>query len=112
MIKILLILLSIFSLISCTHKGDIYDSSKHSKKDFSIGNTILMGVGAVGAAMLVDQCYDTNCLGGGSSNSSDYDWDWDWLPGSSQWRCRGIQTGQFAPDSYCEFDTMDDDRWP
>ena len=115
--KIYSLLIIVFLFSACTDKGEIYNSKKHTKNDFSLGNTILMGVGAVGAAMLVDDCYDTNCLGGygGGSNSrsyTDYDWDWDYLPGSAQYRCRGIQTGQFAPNENCANDIMDDDRWP
>ena len=107
----------IFMLSSCTDKGEIYNSSKHTKKDFSLGNTILMGVGAVGAAMLVDDCYDTNCLGGyggGSSSRSytDYDWDWDYQPANGKWVCRGIQSGQYAELDNCAYDYQDDDRWP
>ena len=44
--------------------------------------------------------------------NNDNDWDWDYLPESRQWRCRGLQTGQFANNNNCTFDTKDDDRWP
>jgi hypothetical protein len=46
---------------------------------------------------------------------TDYDWDWDAFYdgyGNLLWRCRGIQSGQFANNSNCQYDYMDDDRWP
>ena len=42
---------------------------------------------------------------------SDVSWDWDYLS-NGQWRCRGIQTGQFSDDEYCANEFVDDDRWP
>ena len=33
-------------LSACTSSGEIYDSSKHDKEDFDLGNTILLGIGA------------------------------------------------------------------
>jgi len=49
---------------------------------------------------------------GAFSDKNDNDWDWDYLAGSRQWRCRGIQTGEFADNDNCRFDAKDDDRWP
>jgi hypothetical protein len=46
---------------------------------------------------------------------TDSDWDWDAFYdgyGNLLWRCRGIQSGQFANNSSCQYDYMDDDRWP
>jgi hypothetical protein len=52
--------------------------------------------------------------GGGNSRSNrkDTDWDWDYLKASREWRCRGIQSGQFASNYNCRNDRKDDDRWP
>lgn len=53
--------------------------------------------------------------GGYSAPASDYDWDWDAFNDqyyNLQWRCRGIQTGEFADNDNCAFDYKDDDRWP
>lgn len=50
-----------------------------------------------------------------SSGSSDYDWAWDQFYneyGVLVWRCRGVQTGQFAVNSNCAYDLMTDYRWP
>lgn len=50
-----------------------------------------------------------------SSRSVDSDWDWDQFYneyGVLVWRCRGIQTGQFAENSNCAYDSMTDYRWP
>ena len=111
--KRILIALCVSLLVaSCTKSGDIYDSSKHTKEDFSAGNTALgvLGAGLIVACIaMAEDCADG--LGSGSS-TTDTDWDWDYLPGSGEWRCRGIQTGQFAPDENCAYDVMDDDRWP
>lgn len=46
---------------------------------------------------------------------TDSDWDWDGFydrDGIFVWRCRGIQTGQFANDNKCLYDNKDDSRWP
>ena len=46
---------------------------------------------------------------------SDSDWDWDAFYdqySNVQWRCRGIQTGQFSLNSNCALDSKDDNRWP
>lgn len=46
---------------------------------------------------------------------SDYDWDWDQFYNQYNtlvWRCRGIQTGEFADDLKCVGDPRSDLRWP
>jgi hypothetical protein len=60
--------------------------------------------------------------GGGSgttskttSSATDYDWDWDQFYnqyGDLIWRCRGVQSGQFAEDYHCAADYKSDTRWP
>ena len=42
----------------------------------------------------------------------DYEWDWDYFRSNDQWRCRGVQTGQFADNEKCRYKRKDDDRWP
>ena len=44
--------------------------------------------------------------------NKDYDWDWDYQPGNRQFVCRGVQTGRYAQSEKCQYDIMDDDRWP
>ena len=76
--------------------------------------------GTVGAAILIIGVIGAAASGGGGSGGSyvpptDYDWDWDQFYDERfalQWRCRGIQTGQFADNSNCALDFQDDDRWP
>ena len=53
----------------------------------------------------------TGCGGGGSADTG---WDWDGflVNGSTQWRCRDIGSGQFAPDSACSQLQKTDQRWP
>lgn len=55
---------------------------------------------------------ELNGRGNSRSNRKDTDWDWDYLKASREWRCRGIQTGQFANNYNCRNDRKDDDRWP
>jgi len=50
--------------------------------------------------------------GGSKVKRKDTDWDWDYLKASREWRCRGIQSGQFANNYNCRNDHKDDDRWP
>jgi hypothetical protein len=50
--------------------------------------------------------------GGSRGKRKDTDWDWDYLKDSREWRCRGIQSGQFASNYNCRNDRKDDDRWP
>ena len=38
--------------------------------------------------------------------------DWDFLPGSGQWRCRSISSGQFVASSRCDGYVPTDNRWP
>ena len=102
---------SLLLLSACTNDGDIYDANKHSKEDFSVEKTILLGIGAAAAAAAAAACSDGYC-GGGGSTTVDYDWDWDYQPANTQWVCRGIQTGQYAELSDCAYDVQDDDRWP
>ena len=50
-----------------------------------------------------------------SSQISDYDWDWDQFYneyGVLVWRCRGVQSGRFAENTNCTYDSMTDYRWP
>jgi hypothetical protein len=52
---------------------------------------------------------------GSPAQARDYSWDWDQFRdqyGRLVWRCRGIQTGQFANDSQCRGNSRIDDRWP
>ena len=98
----------------CTKNYEIYDSKKHKESDRSSANTLLAIAGTAAAISYLSR---QNYGGGGyqpksSSFRTDYDYDWDYLPGSGKWACRGIQTGKFAETENCQFDLMDDDRWP
>ena len=74
--------------------------------------------GTVAAAVIIGAAVGAAAASGGGGYSApvrDYDWDWDAFYDqyyNLQWRCRGIQTGQFANDSNCAYDYKDDDRWP
>ena len=98
-------ILSLLILFSCTNSGEMYDKKKHTKKDLSKLNS---AIAIIGGAILLNEAAKAGAFSG---YGSDTDWDWDYLPGSNQWRCRGIQTGQFAPNEKCAYDYKDDDRW-
>lgn len=71
---------------------------------------VLVGAILIGAAAAA-----ASSGGGSGSSYGDYDWDWDAFYNDNYvlvWRCRGVQTGQFANDSKCSGDTKDDNRWP
>lgn len=77
----------------------------------------VVGIAAIGAAAAIAN----NSDGAGYtpapsySAATDYSWDWDAIRGpygSIQWRCRGVQTGRFAPDYRCAGLIRNDDRWP
>lgn len=53
--------------------------------------------------------------GGGYLASSDYVWRWDQFIdqyGLYEWRCRGVQTGQFADSYHCAGQLQIDSTWP
>ena len=78
-------------------------------------NAILGGILVAAAVVAV-----ANSGGGSggyypSSRVEDSDWAWDAFYnqyGSLVWRCRGIQTGQFAENGHCAYDVMTDNHWP
>lgn len=103
--KKLFICLCVLTLAACTDGGEIYDSKKHKKSDFSAEKT----VGLLAATAILAAAANNNYYGG---STTDYDWDWDYQPANGQWVCRGIQTGQYAELENCAYDMMNDDRWP
>jgi hypothetical protein len=79
-------------------------------EEFDVGKIIGL---AIGAALL----YEVAKSGDGGSGypsgvtymgASIDDDDWDYLPGSSQYRCRSISTGQFVSDYLCSDDIVED----
>jgi len=105
----ILTFLFLFTFLSCTNSGEFYDSAKHTKKDFSMTNTVL---GVAGTALAIGVIAAGAGAGSGGGSVTDYDWDWDYQPANNQWVCRGIQTGQYAELYNCAYDVKDDDRWP
>lgn len=84
------------------------EQQAQQKREQEKFNRALGAVLAVGAA-----AYSGST--GGSASYTDSDWAWDafydeW--GNLQWRCRGIQTGQFAEDYECLYDAKNDTTWP
>ena len=105
--KFMFLVVSLLLITGCSTSGDVY-SGKDGEK-FDAGKTIGL---AIGAALL----YEVSKGGGGSGSgySSSYrgtsldDDDWDYLPGSSQYRCRSISSGEFVYDSECYDDAVED----
>ena len=82
----------------------------------SSGNTeidwaeILAAAVIIGVAILI---IDAAGSSSGGVGFYEYPYDWDYLPGSGQWRCRGLRPNtQFAPNEKCAGLIQDDDRWP
>ena len=83
--------------------------------DISIGS----GICKAGGGSL---CYSDISIAEGISRlpqsnrraTADTQWAWDEInhPTGRMWRCRGIQTGQFAPDYQCSGLPKVDYRWP
>lgn len=81
-------------------------------------------VAAVAAVLLVGAAVAAARSGGGGSpqpasyapaGAVDYDWEWDQFYNSSYqlvWACRGVQTGQFAPEQRCAYKIKSDWKWP
>lgn len=75
-----------------------------------------LAAGAIAVVALA--AYGAAQGGAGTANglapATDYDWDWDqfYHNGSLLWACRGIQTGQFAEQSRCQYKHQSDYRWP
>jgi len=92
------------------------DRPKCQKK---ISEQMDVAVGVVVGAVLLGAA--AAAAGGGapaapaSSFGTDYDHDWDQFYnqyGQLTWRCRGVQTGQFANSYNCLGDAKVDSRWP
>ena len=64
------------------------------------------------ALSLTASAFLTGCGGGGGDSNPGWDWDGFLVSGSTQWRCRDIGNGQFAPDHACTGLPKTDQRWP
>ena len=110
MYKRVSVIFLLISLIGCSATGDVYSGKEG--EEFDVGKTIGL---VISAALL----YEVAKSGGGGGDSgyssgvtymgasADND-DWDYLPGSSQYRCRSISTGQFVSDYLCSDDVVED----
>ncbi len=97
-------------LSGCTHSGEVYDSRKHAKEEYSKGRTAAAVVGTLAAVAAVVAVAAND--GGGYYPPTDYDYAWDFQPQNGQWVCRGIQTGRYAYASNCAYDPVHDFTWP
>ena len=80
-----------------------------------------IGVSSAGSAMCMGRGYDSyECLSISPSQAiamkiKDLRLAWDMFRdqyGRKVWRCRGINTGQFADNDKCSSLTKNDDKWP
>ena len=94
--------------IRCS-ESNVAIKNRINREEYERGQRVGAALMAIGTA-----------IGNGANTQSqylpsDYDWDWDAFYdgyGNLLWRCRGIQSGQFANNSNCQYDYLDDDRWP
>jgi len=96
-------------LTACSKGGGIYDKNDATNNEFSVVNTILVGVAVVGAVAAIDSCRRHKCGGGGSINYDDP--EWDYLQASGQWVCRNALNGEFMYIDRCYGKPMVD-NWP
>jgi hypothetical protein len=76
---------------------------------------VLVGALVLGAVVYAASEGAFSGGGGYSATVSDYSWSWDrFRDGSGYliWRCRGEQTGQFAPSRRCAGRYQTDNKWP
>lgn len=88
------------------------DRARTNWKKVALGALAVVAIAAVVVAA-------ANSGGGGGGGayapSSDYVWHWDQFMdqrGLYEWRCRGVQTGQFADNYHCAGQLQFDNTWP
>jgi hypothetical protein len=109
-IRHLVIMICIASFVSaCSKGGGMYDKNDPTNNQFSVVNTLLVGVAVVGAVAAVEECRRHKCASGGGGYSDDP--EWDYLQASGQWACRNAVNGQFMDDNRCYAKPMVD-NWP
>ena len=87
----------------CTSTGDF--TTDLSEMD--VGNTVGFAIGAAITAYAIDSAMD----GGGGSYCPYEESKLDYLPGSDQWRCRSVSTGEFTDNCNCAGQAYID-NWP
>ena len=107
----ILSLVCIYALLSaCSKGGGIYSKNDPENNEFSVVNTLLVGVAVVGAVALVDDCRRHKCASGGGGGYYE-DPEWDYLKASGQWVCRNAVNGEFMDLDRCSNKVMVD-NWP
>lgn len=93
----------------------IYSYGSYTKAAASVDwAAIAVGILIVGAVAAAASAASS---GGGYAPAqvTDYSWGWDQFQdqyGTLTWRCRGMQTGQFAIDEKCQYQIKTDYQWP
>ncbi|GHA58323.1 hypothetical protein GCM10007086_35320 [Photobacterium aphoticum] len=100
----------------CTTTHNIYtgEDDLDYGEEFSIFNTIMLPVAIAGIVLIAYGAAHSSSSGSSSISCNgsycNYDAAWDYLPGSSQYRCRSTENGQFVLDSYC-YGQYKQDNW-
>ncbi len=109
-IKFLSLILMAVAFSACSKGGGIYDKNDPKNSDFSVVNTLLVGVAVVGAVAAVEECRRHKCASGGGGVYLE-DPEWDYLRASYQWVCRNAANGEFMDIDRCYGKAMVD-NWP
>jgi hypothetical protein len=113
--KFPLLLAACIVFSGCSTTGGVYNSNDEKNKEFSVGNTLLTILGVAATAALAASGGGGGYGGNSYYEQTDYDWAWDQYYNQYRqlvWSCRGMQTGQFAYLSKCQYKTQNDFTWP
>jgi len=95
---------------ACSKRGGIYNEKDPRNNQFSVVNTLLVGVAVVGAVAAMEDCRRHKCAGGSGGGFYE-DPEWDYLQASGQWVCRNAVNGEFMLIEKCYVKPMVD-NWP
>ena len=108
--KIMIILCLSSFASACSKGGGIYNSKDPQNNDFSVINTLLIGVAVVGAVAIIEDCRQHKCARGGGGGYYE-DPEWDYIQATGEWVCRNAVNGQFMEIDRCYGKAMVD-NWP
>ena len=86
--------------------------AQNDRNNEDIAIAVLAGVTT---ALVVYSVVNSSASGGSSNTNIDNDWEWDQFYnayGELVWACRGVQTGEFAVLSKCDYKYKTDYTWP
>ena len=100
--KTIAILLICTLLSACSTTGGMYDKNDQKNSEFSLINTLFVGVAVVGLA------YGASQGGGGGAYENP---KWDYQRANFQWVCRNANNGQYLAQEKCA-NQAKIDNWP